>query len=46
MVEATRLYESPFTDLAPQGPDALFGAAEMDELLRALQEVRETAVAA
>jgi type I restriction enzyme R subunit len=46
VVEATRLYESPFTDLAPQGPDALFGAADMDELIRTLQEVRATAVAA
>ena len=45
-VEAARLYESPFTDLIPQGPDALFGATDMDELLRTLQAVRATAVAA
>ncbi|MGH6897944.1 MAG: DEAD/DEAH box helicase family protein [Geminicoccaceae bacterium] len=46
MVEAARLYESPFTDLTPQGPDALFKANEVDELLRALQAVRATAGAA
>ena len=44
--EAARLYESPFTDLTPHGPDGLFRATEMDELLRALPDVRETAVAA
>lgn len=46
VVEAARLYESPFTDLTPHGPDALFKATEMDELLRALQAVRATAIAA
>src|SRR5690606_20850215 len=46
VVEAARLYESPFTDLTPHGPDALFAAADMDELLRALLAVRATAVAA
>ncbi|MGQ0712818.1 MAG: DEAD/DEAH box helicase family protein [Gemmatimonadaceae bacterium] len=46
VVEAARLYESPFTDLTPHGPDALFKAAEVDELLQALQAVRATAVAA
>jgi type I restriction enzyme, R subunit len=46
VVEAARLYESPFTDLTPHGPDALFKAAEVDELLRTLLDVRATAVAA
>lgn len=46
VVEAARLYESPFTDLTPHGPDALFKATEVDELLRTLQAVRATAVAA
>jgi type I restriction enzyme R subunit len=44
-MEAARLYESPFTDLAPHGPDVLFKATEIDELLQALQAVRATAVA-
>lgn len=46
VVEAARLYESPFTDLAPQGPDALFNATEVDELLQTLQALRTSTVAA
>lgn len=46
VMEAARLYESPFTDLTPRGPDALFSSGELDELLRALEEVRRTAMAA
>jgi type I restriction enzyme R subunit len=46
VMEAARLYESPFTDLTPHGPDGLFKSNEMEELLRALQAVRATAVAA
>jgi type I restriction enzyme R subunit len=46
VVEAARLYESPFTDLTPHGPDALFKATEVDELLGTLLAVRATAVAA
>lgn len=41
-----RLYESPFTDVTPQGPDALFSNAQLDELMRALDAVRSTALAA
>lgn len=46
VMEAARLYESPFTDITPHGPDALFRASEVDELLQALQALRATAVAA
>jgi type I restriction enzyme R subunit len=46
VVEAARLYESPFTDLTPHGPDGLFKTSEIDELLAALQAVRATALAA
>jgi type I restriction enzyme R subunit len=46
VMEPARLYESPFTDLTPRGPDELFEKPDLDELVRALDEVRETALAA
>ena len=45
-VEPGRLYESPFTDLTPKGPDGLFSGAELDELMRVLDAVRASAMAA
>jgi type I restriction enzyme R subunit len=46
VVEAARLYESPFTDLTPHGPEGLFAPAQLDELLRSLDAVRASAMAA
>ena len=46
VMEAARLYESPFTDLTPRGPDGLFSTAQVDALLAALAAVRATAIAA
>ena len=40
------LYESPFTDLAPQGPEALFSSQQIDQIVAALAEVRATVIAA
>lgn len=46
VIEPARLYESPFTDLTPQGPDRLFPPGELDALIRAIEGARATAVAA
>ena len=46
IVEPARLYESPFTDLTPTGPEALFTPIQLDELVSVLDGVRASAVAA
>ncbi len=45
VMEAARLYESPFTDLTPHGPEGLFSRSTVDELIAVLDEVRRTAAA-
>ncbi len=46
VVEAAVLYESPFTDVTPQGPDGLFSPTDVDELMTVLEKIRSTAIAA
>jgi type I restriction enzyme R subunit len=43
---ASALYESPFVDVAPTGPDGLFAPDQVDDLMAVLSQVRATAVAA
>ena len=43
VVPASRLYEPPFTELAPTGPDFLFPATAGDRLFVILDEVRNNA---
>ncbi|MGH7034183.1 MAG: type I restriction-modification enzyme R subunit C-terminal domain-containing protein, partial [Stellaceae bacterium] len=45
LIDAAMLYESPFTDLTPRGPDALFSKPQLDELFVALDSVRAHAAA-
>jgi type I restriction enzyme, R subunit len=46
MLDAAVLYESPFTDITPQGPDGIFTPPQVAELVKILHEVQEAAIAA
>lgn len=46
VMEPARLYESPFTDLTPLGPEGLFPSHDVDALVKVLHTVRSNAVAA
>lgn len=45
VMEARRLYEAPFTDHAPTGPDFLFADADIDRMIVILDTVRAHAQA-
>lgn len=42
-LEAGRIYESPFTDVAPQGPDAIFTTGDLDRLFALVDELTTSA---
>jgi len=44
-MDAAILYESPFTDITPQGSDGLFTSTQLDELFSILEEVSTRAAA-
>jgi len=44
VVEPAALYESPFTDVTPRGPEELFASSDIDGLMQCLQAVRAAAV--
>ncbi|WP_448510348.1 DEAD/DEAH box helicase family protein [Immundisolibacter sp.] len=46
VMDAALLYESPFTDLAPQGPERLFSEPQINEIVAVLAQVRAAATAA
>ena len=43
VMDAARLYESPFTDISQQGPEAVFPSAKVEAIVRVLEEIRERA---
>ncbi len=46
VMDAALLYESPFTDLTPKGPDGIFSSTQVDELVAVIEDVRRAAAAA
>jgi type I restriction enzyme R subunit len=46
VMDAAMLYQSPFTDLTPRGPDGIFSSQQVDELVVAIDQVRRSATAA
>lgn len=44
-MEPGLLYESPFTDVAPQGPDQVFDGPRIDRLFRVIEDLNQSAVA-
>ena len=46
VIDTARLYASPFTDVTPRGPEALFSEVELDELVDVLDRVTAAARAA
>jgi type I restriction enzyme R subunit len=45
VMDPARLYESPFTDINPRGPEGVFTEPQVDELVSVLSEIRRTAAA-
>ncbi|EGF33523.1 Type I restriction-modification system, restriction subunit R [Oxalobacteraceae bacterium IMCC9480] len=44
VMAADRLYQTPFIDINPQGPDGIFPSAQVDQLIRVLSDIRLRAV--
>ncbi|MCK9397118.1 MAG: DEAD/DEAH box helicase family protein [Methylobacter sp.] len=45
VMEPDRLYESPFTDINPLGPEGVFSSTKVDRIVQVLVEIRQTAAA-
>lgn len=44
VMEPKRLFESPYTDHAPTGPDFFFPDADVDTIVATLRQIKQTAV--
>lgn len=45
VMEPDRLYQTPYIDISPQGPDGLFPSARVDQLFKVLADIRRSAAA-
>ncbi len=43
VMSAALLYESPFTDVTPQGPESIFSSLEIDQIVAALEQINARA---
>lgn len=43
VMDAARLYESPFTDISPQGPETVFSIGKVNEMVGLLDEILQRA---
>ncbi|MDP1561227.1 MAG: type I restriction-modification enzyme R subunit C-terminal domain-containing protein [Pirellulaceae bacterium] len=46
IVDVSLLYESPFTDITPHGPDSLFSEIQLRKIVGLLEQIKATAMAA
>ncbi len=46
VMDPARLYDPPFSDLAPTGPEGLFSEAEVDNICHLLDLIRSRAMVA
>ncbi|MFZ5814322.1 MAG: type I restriction-modification enzyme R subunit C-terminal domain-containing protein, partial [Bacillota bacterium] len=44
VMDPGRLYESPFIDISPSGPEGLFTGNQVDQIVLVLEEIRQRAV--
>ena len=44
-MEDSRLYQAPFTDVVPTGPETIFDENKIDKLFNKIKEIRNKAVA-
>lgn len=44
-IDPARIYESPFTALAPQGPETIFPTPDLDEFFNIVKHLHDTAAA-
>ena len=44
-IDPARVYDSPFTNVAPEGPEAIFAEPELDEFFAIVQQIHNVAVA-
>ena len=45
VMEPKMLYESPFTDKNPRGPEGVFSSLQVDQLVAVLTDIRQRAAA-